>query len=523
MMPTLDDLFEFQREAVDKLVPEPAVIIADDMGLGKTVEAVALDVIRRKKYLHMVNNRALPKKTLVLCPLSVISNWEDHFAEWAPHLKVYSIDRKNRVAFENALVIGRADVFICHWDVVRLIPELAKHTWFHVIADEAHRVGNREAQVTVRSKKIKWRFLSELTGTPCTSKPQQFWSLLNWAKPRRFTSFHRFFNHHVISVQHRAGGDCPANLGGGEICLKDHKVPFNVIIGVAHERELLDEIAPYYVRRLKEDVLEDLPDKYYTTLKVELGAQQRRVYDQMKREMLAWVGEHEDEPLAVSQAVVKLIRLQQLACAYAEITWEKKRKRVFTSEQAATLGKAAGTAGPDQFVYEDVRKVRLTDPSAKLDALMEVLDANPEKQFVVFSQSKQVVKLFEKRLHSKNIPYGILTGDTPQADRGNMVAAFQRGELRVFTGTIQAGGVGITLTAASTVVFLDRSWSPSINKQAEDRLHRIGQKEAVQVIDIVARNTVDLGKLTKLEAGWRFIKMLLGDEVEEPKPEGAYI
>lgn len=387
-----------------------------------------------------------------------------------------------------------------HWDVVRLIPELQKHTWFHVIADEAHRIGNREAQVTVKAKKIKYRFLTQMTGTPCTSKPQQFWSLLNWAKPRRFTSFHRFFNHHVIFVQHSAGGDCPASVGGGFQCMKYHKVPFKVLMGIAHEEELLAEIAPWYVRRLKEDVLDDLPDKYYTTLKVELGPQQRRVYDQMRQEMLAWVGEHEDEPLAASQAIVKLVRLQQLACAYAEITWEKVRKRQ-----------------PDgSWKIEDVRKVRLTDPSAKLDAVMEILDANPEQQFVVFSQSKQVIKLFEKRLFSKNIPYGILTGDTAQTDRGNMVADFQEGKLRIFMGTIQAGGVGITLTAASTVIFLDRSWSPAVNVQAEDRLHRIGQKEAVQVIDIVAKNTVDLGKLSKLEASWRFIKMLLGDKVEAP-------
>lgn len=498
MPSTLSDLFDFQREAVDKLVSQPAVIIGDDMGLGKTVEGVALDVERRKLYQGA-------KKTLVICPLSIISNWVDHFAEWAPELKVYPIDRKNRTAFENAVVIGRADVFIVHWDVVRLIPELLKHNWFHIIADEAHRIGNREAQVTVKVKKLRYHFLTQLTGTPCTSKPQQFWSLLNWAKPKRFTSFHRFFNHHVIFVQHSAGGDCPASVGGGFICNKEHKVPFKVIMGVAHEKELLNEIAPWYVRRLKEDVLEDLPDKYYTTIKVELGTQQRRVYNQMKTEMLAWVGEHEDEPLAVSQAVVKLIRLQQLACAYAEITWEKQRKRQ-----------------PDgSWAIVDVRKVRLTDPSAKLDVLMEILDANPDKQFVVFSQSKQVVKLFEKRLHAKNIPYGILTGDTSQADRGNMVAAFQAGDLKVFTGTIQAGGEGITLTAASTVIFLDRVWGPSKNKQAEDRLHRIGQKEAVQVIDLVAKDTVDLGRLTKLEASWRFIKQLLGDKLDAP--EGAYI
>jgi len=515
-MPTLDDLFDFQREAYDKLLREPSVIIGDDMGLGKTVEAVALDVGRRQFTLGI-------KKTLVLCPLSVISSWEDHFAAWAPELKTICIDRKNRAAFENAIKKGSHDVYIMHWDVVRLIPELAKHKWFHIIADEAHRVGNREAQVTTKAKKIPHQYLSQLTGTPCTSKPQQFWSLLNWAKPKRFTSYHRFFNHHVVSVQHSAGGDCPARMPNGEQCLKDHKAPFSVIIGIAHEQELLTEIAPYYVRRLKEDVLDDLPDKYYTTIKVDLGPQQRRVYDQMKKEMLTWVGEHEDEPLAASQAVVKLIRLQQLACAYAEIVWDKQRKRVFTAEQAAALGRATGTAGPAQWKIVDVRKVRLTDPSSKLDAVMEILDANPEKQFVVFSQSKQVINLLEKRLFAKKISHGILTGDTGQADRGNLVAAFQRGDLQVFAGTIQAGGVGITLTAASTVIFLDRSWSPAINKQAEDRLHRIGQKEAVQVIDIVAKNTVDLGKLTKLEASWRFIKMLLGDKVEERIPEGAYI
>lgn len=498
MVSSLSDLFGFQREAYDKLLPEPAVIIGDDMGLGKTVEAVALDVGRRELKPGV-------KKTLVLCPLSVISSWVDHFTEWAPELKVFAIHNKNRAAFESAVAKGSYDVYVMHWDVVRLTPEIQKHVWFHVIADEAHRIGNREAQVTVKAKKLKWHYLSQLTGTPCTSKPQQFWSLLNWAKPRRFTSFHRFFNHHVVFVQHSAGGDCLANVGGGFQCLKDHKVPFKIIVGVAHEEELLAEIAPWYVRRLKEDVLEDLPDKYYTTIKVTLGAQQRRVYDQMKREMLAWVGEHEDEPLAVSQAVVKLIRLQQLACAYAEITWEKQKKRQ-----------------PDgSWKIVDVRKVRLTDPSAKLDALMEVLDANPDKQFVVFSQSKQVVKLFEKRLFAAKIPYGILTGDTSQSDRGDMVAAFQRGELRVFTGTIQAGGVGITLTAASTVIFLDRAWSPAINKQAEDRLHRIGQKEAVQVIDFVAVDTIDMGKLQKLEQSWRFIKMLLGDKLAAP--EGAYI
>src|ERR1700743_3879568 len=259
-------LFSFQQEAYDKLLDEPSVIIGDDMGLGKTVEGVALDVGRRRKHDGI-------KKTLVLCPLSVISSWEDHFADWAPQLKVYSIDRKNRQKFQIAVTSGHYDVYIMHWDVVRLMPELAKYPWFHIIADEAHRVGNRSAQVTVRAKKLKWKYLTQLTGTPCTSKPQQFWSLLNWAKPKRFTSFHRFFNHHVVSISHTPGGDCRANMNGA-LCLKYHKAPFTTITGIAHQEELLDEIDPYYIRRLKEEVLEDLPDKYYTTIKVDLDPQQ---------------------------------------------------------------------------------------------------------------------------------------------------------------------------------------------------------------------------------------------------------
>jgi SNF2 family DNA or RNA helicase len=153
---------------------------------------------------------------------------------------------------------------------------------------------------------------------------------------------------------------------------------------------------------------------------------------------------------------------------------------------------------------------------------MEILGANPERQFVIFSQSKQVINLLATRLENAGITHGILTGDTPQLDRGHIVAAFQDRKLRVFAGTIQAGGEGITLTAADTVIFIDRTWSPAKNRQAEDRLHRIGQKNAVQVIDLVAVDTVDGGRLQRIEQSWQYIKRLLGDS-DAKKPEGAYI
>lgn len=483
-------LMPYQQECVDLLVEEFDVIIGDDMGLGKTVEAIALDKERRRREPQW------RKRTLVVCPMSaVVSVWEKHFKDWQPELSVCTLDPKDRSTFIKEMTAGTYDVYIMHWDAVRLIPDLAKFNWWHIIADEAHRIGNRKAQVTMRSKKIKRRYLTELTGTPCTTRPEQFWSLLNWAKPRIFSAFWKFHDHHVIYIQHSKGGDCKAVVNGFP-CGQYHKAAFKIVIGVAHIDELLDSIKTFYIRRLKEDVLEDLPEKYYTQVKVKLGSLQRKAYDQMRDDMLAWIGQHENEPLAAPAAISKLVRLQQLACAYAKIEWVKVKKRT-----------------PEGHEYvEDKQLVTLIDPSAKLDAVMEILHDNPSKQFVVFSQSKQVINLFAQRLAAAKITHGIFTGDTSQVDRASIIKAFQNGDLSVFAGTIQAGGEGITLTAASTVIFLDRAWSPAKNRQAEDRCHRFGQKYPVQIIDIIAENTIDAGRISKIEMNWQFIKALLGDK-----------
>lgn len=505
------ELRSFQEKAVTKLTPEASVIIGDDMGLGKTVEGIALDM-RRRDALPPSTIRA---RTLIICPLSVIANWQEHLAEWNPGARVTTIDRKDRSSFIKAVHNGNYDYYIMHWDALRLadMQDLPRYNWFHIIADEAHRASNREAQVTVCAKRLKHRYLTLLTGTPCTSKPDQFWSLLNWAKPKVFTSYWQFFNHHVVFKAHSAGGVCLA-------CFGQHKSAYRELVGVAHEDELLQKIEPYYVRRLKQQVAPELPDKYYTKVTVELGPQQRRVYNQMRDEMLAWIGEHEDQPLPAPVAIAKLVRLLQLAGAYATIEQIKKRKINPEWEYAQKLEADSSTSLERLAMYKDVEKyvevveekVTLSEPSSKLDAVMEILAANPERQFVIFSQSKQLVKLLAFRLKKAGISHGLLTGDTDQADRGNMVAAFQAGKFQVFAGTIQAGGEGITLTAATTCIFIDRTWSPAKNLQAEDRLHRIGQENAVQIIDIVAKDTVDGGRLQRLETSWTFIRQILGDK-----------
>ena len=468
--------YDFQEVGIEKLLPHRSVLNGDDMGLGKTIQAVELDKRRREKH-----NCWKTAQTLVVTPFSMMGTWERELKVWAPHLKVLVYDSKNRTGFVKALSAKdsnghpRYHVFVVHWKSLRFIrAELKAVNWFHIIADEVHNIKNRKALQTIYFKSLPTYYKSGFSGTWADNKPQDAWSILNWLWPMNYRSYNSFENHHIIyrtEINHVTG--------------KTYKVTMGV-----HDAHIIhDHIGPYYVRRKKEEVLKDLPDKYYTEVPVDLTPQQRKAYDQMKEDMLAWVGKHEDEPIAAPVVIAKLVRLQQFACAYGRI--EEVVKKLRDCIQCSPLV-CKGHA---------YRTLKLDEPSSKLDTAMELI-GDTDGQVVVFGQSKQVVNLLGRRLAKTNIPYGLLTGDTKMADREQLLVDFQSGRCKVFAGTISAGGVGITLTAASTVIFLDRAWSPSQNKQAEDRLHRIGQKNAVHVIDLVARDTVDAGRLQRISLKW---------------------
>jgi SNF2 family DNA or RNA helicase len=462
-------LYDFQEKGVTQLFPYRSALNADDMGLGKTIQAITLDKLRRHKH-----NCMQTAQTLVVTKSSVMGSWANEFAKWAPELNVYVYDPKRKSLFIEALEAKntkghpRYNVFIVHWHALRLMPELKKVNWFHVIGDEIHHIKNRKAQMTRSFKQLATYYKSGWSGTWADNKPQDAWSVLNWLWPRHYTSYNRFEAEHVLfrtEINHKTG--------------KTYKI----VMGVHNAEAIHEQMGKAYIRRKKEEVIQDLPDKYYTTIKVALDPKQRRAYDEMANDMLAWVGKHEDEPIAAPIVAAKLVRLQQFAVAYGQMT---------------TVTKGG----------KQLRQLLLDEPSSKLDAVMELIE-DTDEQIVVFGQSKQAINLLGRRLASKKIPYGLLTGDTAMADRDRLVENFQSKRLRVFAGTIGAGGVGITLTAASTVVFLDRAWSPSQNLQAEDRLHRIGQKNAVQVIDIVAEGTIDSARNQKIKLKWEWLKQIL--------------
>lgn len=482
-MTGLDLLWPFQLEAVEKARPNLILLCCDDMGAGKTYIGAGTDVVRREQ-------SALPAaRTLIFAPLSThqgdTSSWKETY-ELVTGLRAFVIDPKARAQswrrFDN---YPGPCAWIMHYEAARLMPELVRVRWLHVILDECHRIQNRKAQQTQAIKKIPTTYKTGLSGTPTTGNPDKFWSVLNWLDRKAWSSYWNFRKSFVA--------DAPVYGKDGEL------LPYRQIIGPQNVEELQRRIAPFYIRRTKKQVLPNLPDKLPAIRRiVELGPEQRRVYKEMKRDMIAWVhrqqqesGSDDMDPIMAQNAAVRTMRMQQFSGAYATVTQELK------------------TIKTGERVLKDV--VKLSEPSAKLDEVMSILKDNEDQQFAVWSNFKQMIDLLEARLVKAGIDYSKITGDVPAAERGAEIGWFQRGENRVFIGTVQAGGVGITLTATNMPIFLDRNWSPAINVQCEDRHHRPGQTREVQPVDIIAKDTVDLSRIEGIEMKWSWVLKLLGD------------
>lgn len=452
------ELYEFQQQDVDKLSKVPNRLIATEMGCGKTYQAGA-----------MIDTS---ERTLWVGPLGTLRGSRDKMLDMGLTCPMTIIDPKNRNKSWNKYVSGVSGIYFIHWEALRLCPELSERPWHQVIADECHRAQNRKTQQTKALKSIKTGIKTAMSGTPITGHADKYWSILNWFDKKQFRSYWKFFDEYVEYEL----------VFNGATAYKQPKGPKNV-------EKLLSIIDPFYVRHLKKGhccadhpngVMSYLPDKYYTTYPCDLYPQQRRAYESMRADMLAWVGANEDTPLAAPIAIAQHTRLNQFSVAFAEID---------------TFG-----------------KVHLTEPSSKLDACMQILEDNPGESVVIWSQFKQMIKLLEARCKREGISIVTYTGDNPGV-RDSNVRRFAQGGVQVFAGTTSAGGVGVDglQTACSTMIFIDRQFPVTMNQQAEDRLWRDGQSNAVQVIDLVAVDTHDAGRHATLATTWADIKKILGD------------
>jgi len=454
--------WDSQVEDFEHLKDQPHVLVGNDMGTGKTYLAGLLDAYRR------MHEEGTKFKTLCVTPLNTFGSVEDDegwLGMWArefPHLKVVCIDPKNRSAF----LKQEADVYIMHPQALRLMPELMSFGFDHVIADECQMFKTRSTKQTKALKKIKVPYRTAMSGTPATDHPHDLWSILNWLKPNEYTSFWRFYKQ---AVEY-------------EIIYPQQ---FHKIIGPSRWWTTvgLDSIRPWYVRRTKEQMDLGIPDKIYQTFHVTLDGAHRRGYDQMAQDMIAWVGENEDKPIVAPAVIAKLIRLQQMAIAYLDFDFEN-------------------------------HTVKMCHPAPKVDLACEIILQNEDDHFVVFSQFKAPLAMVKQQLEAKGVGVVSYTGDDTRSARNEGKAMFINDpKTRVMVSTIKAGGVGVDglQKVCNNAIFLDRDWSPSINFQAEDRLHRGGQVKHPLIIDIMARNTVDAGRKQKIELKWSWIRAMLGD------------
>mgnify|MGYP000341301093 CR=1 FL=1 len=317
--------------------------------------------------------------------------------------------------------------------------EVSNHPSYYAngfLVHNCHRAKNRKSQQTKALYKItndiKRNYL--LTGTPIMNTPEDLWSLLHIIDRKKFSSFWRFVHRY-----------CEVWDNG-----------FGKEIGKAkNPKDFREMLKPYMLRRLKEEVIEDMPELTIQKREVELEGKQRKIYEQMRDRMVAEIGEQEKvtAPIVIS----KIMRLKQIAVSPALISDKDKEFK-----------------------------------SAKIDTLMEIISDSGKQKVVVFTQYQGAAELVADKLDKKGIGYGLLHGGIDEDKRQEDVNRFQNNDnCEVFIATIKAGGLGINLTAGSIAVFLDKDWTDANNKQAIDRLHRIGQERNVTVIELIAKDTIE--------------------------------
>lgn len=445
-------LLSFQRSGVAFLVKNRRALLADPMGTGKTAQ-----VIRTLQVLAEMGENPFP--ALVVCPNSLkLSTWSEELSTWACELTHQVVDgtateRRKQLAVP-------ADVYIINWEALRLHSRLAPYGTISltdkekepkelnelglrtVIADEAHKAKDAKSVQTralwAVMHQAEFRFV--MTGTPIAQNLGDLWALLHGIEPEWFPAKTKYLDYFA---------DTSLNFFGG---LDIHGV------NPHHRDEFYRVIDPLMRRIPKEAALPQLPPKLPVKIRhTPMSPKQKKAYNEMRDTMIAQLNDILVAPNPLSQ----LIRLNQFAAASAEMT--------------------------------DDGDIRLSCPSAKVDDLIDLLEEMGDEPLVVAAVSRQLIELAADKLTKLKISHGLVTGAQSVFERQEAVRRFQAGHLRVILLTLGAGAEGITLTRASTMLFMQESYSEIQNAQARDRIHRIGSEihDFVQIIVQITPGTVE--------------------------------
>ncbi|MBL9126576.1 MAG: DEAD/DEAH box helicase [Verrucomicrobiales bacterium] len=402
-------------------------VLADDMGLGKTVQTIA----------HLLAEKEagrLDRPALVVSPTSVLVNWREEIARFAPDLRVLTLHGNDR--HERFGDLSESDVVLTTYALLpRDSDELLKVRFHCVVLDEAQNVKNPKTQAAQVACQLGARHRICLSGTPLENHLGELWSLFNFL--------------------------IPGFLGDETRFRAVFRQPIERENDAERRTHLARRVRPFLLRRRKDEVARELPAKTEIVQKIELYDAQRDLYETIRLAMQDKVrAAVEKNGVQRSQIVIldALLKLRQVCC------------------------------DPRLVALESARKATA---SAKLDDLMERLPTLLEegRRILLFSQFTGMLALIQERLDAAKIPWLLLTGDTP--DRATPVRRFQAREVPLFLLSLKAGGSGLNLTAADTVILFDPWWNPAVEAQAIDRAHRIGQDQRVFVYRLIAAGTVE--------------------------------
>ncbi|TDO52042.1 SNF2 family DNA or RNA helicase [Kribbella sp. VKM Ac-2571] len=400
--------------------------LADDMGLGKTITLISL-------HLHRQQSADTAGPTLVVCPASLLGNWEREVQRFAPGTPVRRFHGTSR-SLDDA---REGFVLTTYGTLRRDAVRLADHPWALVVADEAQHVKNPSSGTAKALRTVPAKARVALTGTPVENNLSELWAILDWTTPGLLGRLGSFRTQWAQPIE----------------ADKDEEVA----------ARLAKLVKPFLLRRKKSDpgIATELPPKTETDQAVSLTREQVVLYEATVRELMAEV--QASDRMARRGLIVKLLTGLKQICNH-----------------------------PAQYLKEP-GDARLTGRSGKLELLDELLETivAEDGAVLVFTQYVAMARLLERHLADRGIPTQLLHGGTPVARREEMVDRFQAGEVRVFLLSLKAAGTGLNLTRADHVVHFDRWWNPAVEDQATDRAYRIGQTRPVQVHRLIAEGTIE--------------------------------
>ncbi|GAA1132318.1 DEAD/DEAH box helicase [Kribbella jejuensis] len=400
--------------------------LADDMGLGKTITLISL-------HLHRQQSAETAGPTLVVCPASLLGNWEREVQRFAPGTPVRRFHGTSR-SLDDA---QDGFVLTTYGTLRRDAVRLAAHPWALVVADEAQHVKNPSSSTAKALRTVPAKARVALTGTPVENNLSELWAVLDWTTPGLLGRLGTFRNQWATPIE----------------ADKDEEVA----------ARLAKLVRPFLLRRKKSDpgIAPELPPKTETDQPVSLTREQVVLYEATVRELMDEV--RASDRMARRGLIVKLLTGLKQICNH-----------------------------PAQYLKEP-EDARLTGRSGKLELLDELLETilAEDGAVLVFTQYVAMARLLERHLTSRGIGAQLLHGGTPVPQREQMVDRFQAGEVPVFLLSLKAAGTGLNLTRAEHVVHYDRWWNPAVEDQATDRAYRIGQTRPVQVHRLIAEGTIE--------------------------------